>query len=449
VMRIIQSGGFGSVYEARDIDTGESVAIKLLHARYLRSSWMKRFDHEARILTELGHPNIVEMREFGALSDGRPYIVMELLEGRDLCTAIEEDGRLTLEQVIPIVEPLCSALHTAHASGVIHRDLKTSNVFLVQKDDSSSGDSSGAGDDIDRVVLLDFGIAKSLALDGLTASGQVIGTPSCMAPEQLAGGSVDPRTDVYGLGTLIFTMLTGRLPFDSNAARAVRQAIRTLGETPRVSHFVPVSRAVDDLVARAMHRERPRRFRTVDELMAALREVLANQAAPSTAHQRVVDRPQPANLLVMIDMVVDSAVMAEPDDDLLDDLESIVPRLALALDEVGFTLEAEAGNSAIFELSLPRDEQSERTARQRAVESVLEGLRDLRDRTGADSRIAIYALIDRDRGDNDLEDQAMRARAALTARPIATAVTAKAAAHLELSLELTDERDIYGLQLDE
>lgn len=442
VMRIIQSGGFGSVYEAQDTRTGEIMALKLLHARYLRSSWMKRFEHEARILTELGHPNIVEMRELGTLADGRPYIAMELLEGRDLCTAIEEDGRLTLEQVIPIIEPLCSALRTAHARGVIHRDLKTSNVFLARDGEASAADSDDAGSantDFQRVVLLDFGIAKSLTMDGLTASGQVIGTPSCMAPEQLAGRPVDPRTDVYGLGTLLFTMLTGRLPFDSNAASAVRHALRTLGESPRVSHFVPVPRTVDDVVARAMHRERPRRFRTVDELMEALRELATGEQAPG--HRIASSR----SLLVMIDLSVAPELLENPDDALLDDLESIVPRLALAFDEAGFTLDAEAGNSAIFSLKLTG--QDERAARQRGMHSVLAGLRDLGQRAGADHRIAVHALIDLDRGESAIEDEAARARGVMTERPIAVATTASAAAHLALELEPTDERDIYGITL--
>src|SRR6266478_5793915 len=166
---------------------------------------VERFVREARVVNRIRHPNIVDIYEFGELDDKRPYFVMELLEGTSLASIVERRGRLSPAQALSYLEPVCDALRAAHAAGVVHRDLKASNVAVVKEGDPP------------RVKLLDFGIAKLVRTApgerGLTAVGQRIGTPYAMAPEQIRGGAIDARVDIYALGVLLYQLLTGRYPF--------------------------------------------------------------------------------------------------------------------------------------------------------------------------------------------------------------------------------------------
>src|SRR5262245_37814049 len=202
----VASGGCGTVYVATHALLGRRAAVKVLHGRLAASPQMvERFVREARAANIIRHPGIVDIFEFGALSDGRPYFVMELLEGTDLDTLLRMRGRLAFDEVLEILEPVVEALEAAHAAGIVHRDLKASNIMLL----NSGGPRA--------VKLLDFGVAKLLVpepgAEALTSMGQRLGTPVAMAPEQIRCGPVDARTDVYALGVLIFQMLTGRYPF--------------------------------------------------------------------------------------------------------------------------------------------------------------------------------------------------------------------------------------------
>src|SRR5215468_9927395 len=193
IVRALGGGGFGAVYEVH------------LHATLVAApEIVARFHREATVIGRLRHPSIVELIAVG-VATGRPYLCMELLDGEDLAALIRRTGPMSGPQVLAVLEPVCAALAAAHELGVVHRDIKASNVMVCR----------GAGG-ARRVVLLDFGIAKlSDALAGdLTASHQALGTPSCMAPEQVHGRAVDARCDVYGLGTLAYFLLTGHMPFE-------------------------------------------------------------------------------------------------------------------------------------------------------------------------------------------------------------------------------------------
>jgi serine/threonine-protein kinase len=237
-------GGFGAVYRVSDTATGDVAALKLLHEEHARDAdGVLRFERELLAVQRIQHENVVRTRAFGSYS-GRPYIVMELLEGEDLDRRIARDGRLSLPAALDLLRPLSAALEAAHERGVIHRDLKASNVFLARQ---------GAGH---RVVLLDFGIAKLARHEGLdtsdlTGSRQAIGTPSCMAPEQVRGDEVDARTDVYALGVLTYHLLTGRLAFDDPSPTMV-QYLHVHARRPRPSALAPIDPAIDDVVCRAM-----------------------------------------------------------------------------------------------------------------------------------------------------------------------------------------------------
>ncbi len=191
--RELASGGGGTVYEAQHRILGRRAAVKVLRRQLAASPQMNaRFVQEARAVNMIKHPNIVDIFEFGELPDGRPFYVMELLEGIDLRSILTERGRFPPGEVLEILDPVCSALQAAHDHGIVHRDLKASNIFI-----GTAGDK--------RVVkLLDFGIAKLMRPDagegGLTVVGTRLGTSYTMAPEQIRGDAIDPRTDVYALG---------------------------------------------------------------------------------------------------------------------------------------------------------------------------------------------------------------------------------------------------------
>ncbi len=263
VERLVARAGFSNVYRATEISTGREVAIKVLRQQMARSRTGKeRFQREFDALCGITHPNLVEMLNFGQLPDGRPYIVMEWLDGVTLSDFIDR-GRLPVDQVVAIVEQLCAALGAAHAVGVIHRDLKGSNVMLIK-----------TGEDI-RVKLVDFGIAKAIdpqeaARSALTTTGQALGTPYTMAPEQITGRPLDARTDVYALGILLFEMLTGKKPFTGTSPIEVADKHLTQ-KPPHAYEIAPVSHAVDAVIARCLAKSPDGRFATPGEVAAALK----------------------------------------------------------------------------------------------------------------------------------------------------------------------------------
>ena len=210
----IAEGGFGAVYRVEHTVLGRQAALKVLHPELASSrEAIARFEREARTVNVIKHPNVVDIYDFGELPDGRPYFVMELLVGIDLSEHLASFGPLSPEETLALLTPLAAALSAAHAKGVVHRDVKPSNVFLADGEPR-------------RVVLLDFGVAKLLApgTEGLTTSRHRIGTPSFMSPEQLAGGDIDGRADVYALGALAYQMLTGQLPFGEGTPAVLLKA---------------------------------------------------------------------------------------------------------------------------------------------------------------------------------------------------------------------------------
>lgn len=197
----IGQGGHGAVYVARQLSIGRDVAIKLLMEQPAQDAEIvQRFEREARIISQLRHPNTLELYDFGQSEDGQVFLVTELLEGAALDQTLKA-GPLSEARTLRILYSICGALAEAHHKGVIHRDLKPPNVFLA--------DVSGE----EVVKVLDFGIAR-LAEDGIqTATGKLFGTPTYMSPEQARGDTLDARTDLYSLGVLAYQCLSGQVPF--------------------------------------------------------------------------------------------------------------------------------------------------------------------------------------------------------------------------------------------
>ncbi len=275
----IGEGGMGSVYGAHHPRIGKRVAIKVLARSYCNdASAVARFEQEARLVNEIRHPNIVDVFQFGELPDKRSFFVMEHLSGENLSDRIAS-APLTLRETIEILDAVCDALEAAHEHGVVHRDLKSDNVFLV----TTRGKST--------VKLLDFGVAKlsgrELSSVGKTASGIVVGTPAYMSPEQARGQPVGPRTDVYQLGILAYKMLTRSLPFDAaNPFDLIVEHLKTPPPSPK-KRAPGTPDVLARLVVRMMAKspdERP----TVPEVRAVLASLRETPAKKSSSRGPMV-----------------------------------------------------------------------------------------------------------------------------------------------------------------
>jgi serine/threonine protein kinase len=265
VERLVGEGGFGQVWRAtRDAD-GAVVAIKILHLELVRSiDALTRFDRELAAIARLHHRNVVRALDHGSLPDGRPFLILEFIDGPSLRDVIHERRALPPVETLAILEPLCEALSAAHEVGLVHRDVKASNVILGH-------DALGP-----RPVLLDFGLVKLLddAGPGLTSSRSMLGTPAAMAPEQMRGQPVDARTDVYAVGLLAYHMLTGAPAFVGTPG-IVQTYLQAHGPRPRPSTAVDIDPAIDEPILRAVQAEPGARFPSARAFVEALRAVVA------------------------------------------------------------------------------------------------------------------------------------------------------------------------------
>lgn len=267
----IGHGGMATVYRARDRRLDRDVALKVIH-RHLRDNpdVRARFASEALTVARVKHPNIVEVYDVSDETEAERYLVVELIRGMTLRQLLAEVGPLPPEVAASIGYEIASALAHAHTHGVIHRDIKPENVLL-----STEGGSSGGSSAAPRVKLTDFGIAKLLDAQGVTHTGQVLGSPAHMAPEQIEGGDVDARSDVFGAGVLLYEMLTGTLPFEGkNPAQVLRRVLEG-GSIPPDRLRPEIGSTYGQIVSRALEREPSARYATATELATALREELA------------------------------------------------------------------------------------------------------------------------------------------------------------------------------
>jgi len=262
IVRCIGRGGMGAVYEAKHRELGKRVALKALHRRIADDPRARaRFVTEGRATSRLRHPHVVDVSDHGIL-DGVPYLVMEFLEGETLAEVIARDGALSVARTAEVMLPVCAAVTATHLEGIVHRDLKPANIFL-------SRDGLGR----EQVKVLDFGVSKvdSLDVDGLTATGALIGTPWYMSPEQ----AQDPRSaqaasDQYALGVILSECVTGRRAFDGKSLYIVlRNIVSGTMVTPRaVRPEIPED--FEAVVLRAASVDISARYASVDDLARAL-----------------------------------------------------------------------------------------------------------------------------------------------------------------------------------
>lgn len=351
--KALASGGGGTVYEAKHRLLGRRAAVKVLRRELASSPQMvARFLREALAVNLIKHPNIVDIYEFGELPDGRPFYVMELLDGTDLRSMLTTRGRFHPTEVVDILTPVCSALDAAHAQGIIHRDLKASNIHIEQRDNHQI------------VKLLDFGIAKLIHPDagdvGLTVAGARLGTSYTMAPEQIRGGTIDARTDVYALGVVLYHLVTGQYPFRGEQMTDIeRQHLEA--PVPRPSHSAPVTPGVDAVVLRAMEKPPERRFPSAKAFMNALRDAVGMPKSATVA-------PMAVERAMGIFVELRMAESADPDsDELLDDVSAVLDAAEQRLRERGWQLPLQTGNALLGAKLLPAGERERETARAEGV----------------------------------------------------------------------------------
>jgi serine/threonine protein kinase len=291
-------GGMGALYRAHDTTLDRRVAVKVLNpALVAEPTVAQRFDREALAISRLDHPNVVRVFDAGAMPDGGKFIVMQLLEGRELREVIAE-GPLTPARAVDFAVQVLRALEHAHRRGLVHRDLKPENVFIVVDDDGR-----------EIVKLVDFGIVKLLSGDDqkLTRAGLVFGTPRYMSPEQVAGGKIDERTDLYAVGVVLFEMLTGAPPFDADQAGMLMR-MHVLSDVPPLPESVPSD--VRAVVLRLLEKTPTDRFASAREVLDALAAASLVPAPRPAPSPRPAPRPTP---MPMVAAPVSSPPLHLPD----------------------------------------------------------------------------------------------------------------------------------------
>ncbi len=279
VLRLLGEGGMGAVYEAQQDSPRRTVALKVVRPGLASPDLLKRFRHESQILGQLHHPGIAQVYEAGLADDGQPFYAMEFIRGVPLDEYARQRA-LSLPARLELLARVCDAVQHAHDHGVVHRDLKPANILV---------------DETGQPKVLDFGVARAIDADlltgvGLTQTGQLLGTPSYMSPEQVRGDSVaiDHRADVYALGVVLFELAAHRLPHRLEGRPLVEVARVILEEDPpRLGSINPELRGdVETIVAKALEKDRGRRYASAAELAADLRRWLGHepiQARPTSA----------------------------------------------------------------------------------------------------------------------------------------------------------------------
>ena len=298
--KLIKTGGMGSVYRGKHVLMDKTVAIKVLRPSLaVDDAVVARFSREAKAASKISHPHAVSVTDFGEAENGVVFLVMEYLDGRTLKDVINSEGAMSLDEAVAIIRQVAGALDAAHSQGVVHRDLKSDNIMLV----SHNGDR--------WAKVLDFGIAKIQQPEGkrdmdITEANLVVGTPQYMSPEQCSQmGPLDPRSDIYSLGIIVYEMLAGKVPFTGESPTVIMMK-QVQDSPPSILKTRPeLPEEADKIIKRALAKQPLDRYQTAGDLSAALTSLVA-----TTGETARVSGP-----IRVADTVANAPVGAEDDDE--------------------------------------------------------------------------------------------------------------------------------------
>lgn len=277
IVEEVGRGGMSNIYKAKQLQLDRCVALKMLHTYLLTdTSHLKRFAREARTVSQLAHPNIVAVHDFGITNHGQPFLIMDYLERGSLSDHISKCGPLKPDQAIAWLAPVCNGFAHAHSKGILHRDIKPSNLML---DVDATGKTT--------VKIVDFGIAKLAAVDEkeaqkLTKTGEVIGSPYYMSPEQCIGAELDPRSDIYSMGCVLYEALAGQPPY--RGANSLETIYKQSHEGPPRIKGIP--NVLENVVLKALAKDPAQRFQSMLEFERALDAVRTGKAKPMRSLKR-------------------------------------------------------------------------------------------------------------------------------------------------------------------
>jgi serine/threonine-protein kinase len=305
VIERLGAGGMGTVYRVEHTEIRKSLALKVLLPELVDTEDMfKRFRQEAKAASSIGHPNIVEISDFGTLPDGSPFFVMEYLQGHDLASMLKQGGALPWQRAFELGIQICSALHAAHEAGIVHRDVKPDNFFVITR----------GGREI--VKVLDFGIAKLLGDDGsvVTRTGLFVGTPEYMSPEQAEGIDLDRRVDVYGTGIMLYQLVTGRVPFKGrDEFDVLNKHINAIPDPlAKARPGLKIPPQAEKVIFRALLKDREERHQNMEELAREMQDALqlATQPRPTAKPGAATPEARPPSRLVgmLLGIVIGASV---------------------------------------------------------------------------------------------------------------------------------------------
>ncbi|HEX7599329.1 MAG TPA: serine/threonine-protein kinase, partial [Polyangia bacterium] len=282
VIRKLGEGGMGAVYLAEHVVIEKKLVLKVLAPELSRrQDLVARFLQEARSASRIGHENVIDISDFGQSAEGFVYIAMEYLEGKDLGEVVRAEGALSWARVRGLLVQICRALRAAHDKGIVHRDMKPENIFLIQREGQP-----------EFVKILDFGIAKVMGLDPngprLTRTGMIFGTPEYMAPEQAEGKEADHRVDVYAVGCIAYHLITGNTPFVAENFMAMLTKHLMADPVPPSVHRpdLEITPEMDALVLKALEKDRDKRYQNMAEFQEAVSSCRGPD--PSSARREAV-----------------------------------------------------------------------------------------------------------------------------------------------------------------
>jgi len=252
ILQMLGEGGMGAVYKAKDRELNRMVALKVIRSEFAgNESILQRFKQELILARQVTHKNVIRIYDMGE-SDGMKFITMEYVDGEDLRGLIRQHGKLSPDEAVGIMQQVCRALEAAHSEGVIHRDLKPQNVMR---------DKQG------RILVMDFGLARSLEMDGMTQTGALIGTMEYMSPEQALGRDLDARSDLFTLGLIFYELLTGKLPFKAETALAslLKRTQERAVPISELNRELP--RDLSNIVSKCLERDPRQRYQSVQDIL--------------------------------------------------------------------------------------------------------------------------------------------------------------------------------------